>query len=128
MEKAPPEFAVHVKQLEAALLTLDEVLAMEWSKVVRDASIQRFEYCFELAWKLIKKRLKTDGVEVNSPRQAIRQAFENNYIEDVDLWFELLDDRNLTTHTYDAEIADQVFESAKKLPEAARILLLRLQA
>ena len=51
MEKTPAEFAVHVKQLEAALLTLDEVLMMEWSKVVRDAAIQRFEYCFELVWK-----------------------------------------------------------------------------
>ena len=43
MEKTPAEFAVHVKQLEAALLTLDEVLMMERSKVVRDAAIQRFD-------------------------------------------------------------------------------------
>ena len=126
MEKTPAEFAVHVKQLEAALLTLDEVLMMEWSKVVRDAAIQRFEYCFELVWKLIKRRLKLDGIEANSPRQAIRYAFETGYIEDVDFWFELLEDRNLTTHTYNAEIADKVFESAKRLPAASRALLQRM--
>ena len=126
MEKTPAEFAVHVKQLEAALLTLDEVLMMEWSKVVRDAAIQRFEYCFELVWKLIKRRLKLDGIEANSPRQVIRHAFETGYIEDVDFWFELLEDRNLTTHTYNAEIADKVFESAKRLPAASRALLQRM--
>ena len=127
MEKTPPEFTVHVKQLEAALLTLDEVLLMEWSRVVRDAAIQRFEYCFELVWKLIKRRLRLDGIEVNSPRQAIRLAFENGYIEDADFWFELLEDRNLTTHTYNADIADKVFESAKRLPDASRALLQALE-
>ena len=65
MEKTPAEFSVHVKQLETALITLDEVLMMEWSRVVRDAAIQRFEYCFELVWKLIKRRLKLDGMEAN---------------------------------------------------------------
>ena len=127
MEKTPDELAFHVTQLEAALLTLDEVLMMEWSRVVRDAAIQRFEYCFELVWKLIKRRLKIDGIEVNSPRQAIRHAFENGYIDDADFWFELLEDRNLTTHTYNADIADKVYESARRLPDASRALLQRLK-
>ena len=127
MEKTPDELALHVTQLEAALLTLDEVLMMEWSRVVRDAAIQRFEYCFELVWKLIKRRLKIDGIEVNSPRQAIRHAFENGYIEDADFWFELLEDRNLTTHTYNADIADKVYESARRLPDASRALLQRMK-
>ena len=127
MEKTPDAFALHVTQMEAALSTLDEVLMMEWSRVVRDAAIQRFEYCFELVWKLIKRRLKLDGIEVNSPRQAIRHAFENGYIEDADFWFELLEDRNLTTHTYNADIADKVYESARRLPDAARALLQRMK-
>ena len=127
MEKTPDAFALHVTQLEAALSTLDEVLMMEWSRVVRDAAIQRFEYCFELVWKLIKRRLKLDGIEVNSPRQAIRHAFENGYIEDADFWFELLEDRNLTTHTYNADIADKVYESARRLPDASRALLQRMK-
>lgn len=127
MEKTPDAFSLHVTQMEAALSTLDEVLMMEWSRVVRDAAIQRFEYCFELVWKLIKRRLKLDGIEVNSPRQAIRHAFENGYIEDADFWFELLEDRNLTTHTYNADIADKVYESARRLPDAARALLQRMK-
>ena len=127
MEKTPDAFSLHVTQMEAALSTLDEVLMMEWSRVVRDAAIQRFEYCFELVWKLIKRRLKLDGIEVNSPRQAIRHAFENGYIEDADFWFELLEDRNLTTHTYNADIADKVYESARRLPDASRALLQRMK-
>ena len=127
MEKTPDAFSLHVTQMVAALSTLDEVLMMEWSRVVRDAAIQRFEYCFELVWKLIKRRLKLDGIEVNSPRQAIRHAFENGYIEDADFWFELLEDRNLTTHTYNADIADKVYESARRLPDASRALLQRMK-
>ena len=99
---------------------------MEWTPVVRDASIQRFEYCFELAWKLLKKRLKVEGIVVNSLRQAIRQAYENGLIEDVDAWFEMLEDRNLTTHTNNVDIAGKVFESAKRLPAAARLLMQEL--
>lgn len=87
---------------------------------MRDATIQRFEYTFELAWKLFRKVARIEGLEVNSPRQAIRAAYDVGLLEDIDLWFELLEDRNRTSHTYDESTATQVFESAGRLPTALR--------
>ena len=126
METKTEELALLIARLEQALATLDEVLAMSFSVIVRDATIQRFEYCFELSWKLLKKVLKADGIEVNSPRQALRKAFENGYIDDIDVWFEMLEDRNMTSHTYDPNIADKVYESAKELPTEARKVLAKI--
>ena len=118
MATTDQELAIHYTLLKKAATTLDEVLALPLSAIIRDAAIKRFEYTFELAWKLFKRLAKQDGIEVNSPRQAIRAAFQLGIISDVDLWFEMLEGRNLTTHTYNEEIADRVFESAQKLPNA----------
>lgn len=123
METKKEELAFHISRLEKALVTLDEVLELPFSVIVRDATIQRFEYCFELSWKVLKKALKIEGIEVNSPRQALRSAFEISYIDDIDIWFEMLEDRNMTSHTYDPDIADKVYESAKRLPEEIRKII-----
>lgn len=116
MEAKASELALHVSILDEALGTLEEILREPYSVIVRDATIQRFEYTFELAWKLFRKAAKLEGVEVGSPRQALRAAFDVGLVEDVDGWFELLEDRNRTSHTYSARTAGQVFESAKRLP------------
>lgn len=116
METKNEEFAFHLERVKQALRTLEQVLEMPSSDVVRDASIQRFEYTFELAWKLFKKAAKIDGIEVNSPRQALRAAYQMGLITDIDIWFEMLEDRNMTSYTYDQYIAQKVYESAKRLP------------
>lgn len=120
MEEKKAELALRLETLERALATLEEALAQPFSVIVRDATIQRFEYTFELAWKLFRKVARIEGLEVNSPRQAIRAAYDAGLLEDIDLWFELLEDRNRTSHTYDESTATQVFESAGRLPTALR--------
>lgn len=74
-----------------------------------DATIQRFEFCFELAWKLIKAFLDYEGVEVNSPRSAIRKAFQTELITDAEAWLDMLEKRNLPSHTYDEETAEKIY-------------------
>jgi nucleotidyltransferase substrate binding protein (TIGR01987 family) len=64
METKKEELSFLINRLEKALATLDEVLEQPFSIIVRDATIQRFEYCFELSWKVLKKALKIEGVEV----------------------------------------------------------------
>ncbi|MHB8762724.1 MAG: HI0074 family nucleotidyltransferase substrate-binding subunit [Deferrisomatales bacterium] len=120
MEDKAEELALHLEVLERALKSLEEVLAVTYSVIVRDATIQRFEYTFELAWKLLRKVAKIEGIEVGSPRQAIRAAFDTQLLKDVDAWFELLEDRNRTSHTYNEVTADEVFESAARLPTFLR--------
>ena len=126
METKSEELTFHIQRVKQALRTLDEVLEMPYTVIVRDASIQRFEYTFEIAWKLFKKVAKIEGVEVNSPRQALRVAYQMRLITDIDIWFEMLEDRNMTSHTYDQYIADKVYESAKRLPYELKQAIVRI--
>lgn len=120
MEEKIKELAFHVKTMEQTLRTLEEILKVTYSIIVRDATIQRFEYTFEVAWKLFRKVARIEGIEVVSPRQAIRAAYDVGLVEDVDLWFEMLNDRNRTSHTYSETTADEVFVSAQNLPPNLR--------
>jgi nucleotidyltransferase substrate binding protein (TIGR01987 family) len=65
------------------------------------ALIKAFEMTFELAWKTIKDYLNYEGIDVSLPREVIKQGFLNNIITDGQLWIDMLQERNLMTHTYD---------------------------
>jgi len=120
MEEKIQELYFHLKTLKSALNTLEEILEKPFSLIVRDATIQRFEYTFELAWKLFRKAAIIEGIEVGSPRQAIRAMRDVGLLDDIDVWFEMMNDRNRTSHTYSATTAEQVFESARNLPSKLR--------
>ena len=81
--------------------------------------IQFFEMTFELAWKVLKDYLEKDGFMVKSPREAIKQAFQNDLINDGHIWIEALANRNLTTHTYDSELSNKIVKEIvdKYFPE-----------
>lgn len=74
----------------------------------RAGTIQAFEYCFELAWKIIKRLLQERGSIANSPRETFRMAALEGFISDPEIWFEFLEKRNLTTHTYKENEAQKV--------------------
>ena len=80
--------------------------------VLLDGTIQRFEFTVELAWKTIKEYLEYEKFgEFNSPRSAIKEAYKINLIEDGEKWLDMLDDRNLTSHTYDENTAKEIYRN-----------------
>ena len=97
------------RDLAAALDRLAEALREPKSDIVRDAAIQRFEFSFELFWKALKARAESDGLRVVSPREALRAAFQLGLLADDDLVFQMLEDRNRTSHLYNAAMAEDVF-------------------
>jgi len=78
---------------------------LEYTELERAGLMQLFETAFELAWKVLKDYLEVEGYTVASPREAIKKAFQIGVIKDGDTWLEALEDRNLTSHTYDEEDA-----------------------
>jgi nucleotidyltransferase substrate binding protein (TIGR01987 family) len=80
------------------------------SKLIRVALIKTFEMTFELSWKTMKDYLVFNGIDVKFPRDIIKQAFANDIITDGQLWIDMLEDRNLMTHTYDEERAQEAIE------------------
>lgn len=78
--------------------------------VIYDGVIQRFEFSFELSWKLMKSFLEFTGLtEIRSPRGAIREAFAFGLIDNGDQWIDMLVDRNKTSHMYDEEEARIIY-------------------
>ena len=67
------------------------------------ALIQSFEVCFELAWKVVKDYLNQEGIEVYLPKQVIKEAFNNEVIKTGQIWIEMLETRNSTSHEYNME-------------------------
>lgn len=77
----------------------------ENSELERAGIIQIYEMTFELSWKLLKDYLESQGFVVNSPREALKQAYQSNIIDNGDIWIEALSSRNKLTYTYDEETA-----------------------
>jgi nucleotidyltransferase substrate binding protein (TIGR01987 family) len=101
-----------LQSCEAALATLDEALRLPFSIIVRDAAIQRFEYSFESAWKLLKGYLETqEGIVCNSPKGCFREAHQTGLLSrtETEACLIMTDDRNLTSHTYLESLAERIF-------------------
>ncbi len=101
-----------LQSCEAALATLDEALSLPFSVIVRDAAIQRFEYSFESAWKLLKGYLEAqEGIICNSPKGCFREALRAGLLSRAETETSLImtDDRNLTAHTYLESLAERIY-------------------
>jgi nucleotidyltransferase substrate binding protein (TIGR01987 family) len=97
-----------------AAARLEEVATLPETDIVRDAAIQRFEFTFELVWKTLQLYLEHEGLESAGPRAVIKRAFVMRLISDedeADIWFQMLDDRNLTSHAYDETLATRIYSS-----------------
>lgn len=105
-----------IQDTTQALSRLKEVLAEPKTDLVRDATIKRFEFSFELSWKLMAAVAQYKGIDVNNPRDAIRTAAKLELIDDPIPWLKLLETRNLTTHTYHEDVAEEAYKQAMGLP------------
>ena len=89
-----------------AAARLTEACEQPFTPFIRDSVIQRFEFCWELAWKILKLRLEMVGIEVLTPRDVFQESLNKGLIRDGNAWSEAQKMRNLTSHTYDEKLAD----------------------
>lgn len=115
-----------VRFFERAVQRLAAALAQPKNEFIRDSAIQRFEFTYELAWKTIKRFLAYQGLEVRSPREAIRGAFEQGLIPDDPAWLAMIELRNLTSHTYDEKVAERIYAELPGILERLQALHARL--
>lgn len=102
--------------------TLQDVLNEPYSKISRDAAIQRFEYTVEAIWKCLQLFLKErEGIECYSPKACFREAGGVGLLNEDETIkaLEMIDDRNLTSHTYQEELAERIY---KRLSGHAKIM------
>ncbi|MCB9747033.1 MAG: nucleotidyltransferase substrate binding protein [Candidatus Omnitrophica bacterium] len=96
-----------------ALSTFTEILGEPYSVIIRDASIQRFEYTFEAFWKYFKEYLKIkEGIMAASPKAVFRELLAIQFVteEQAVALLEMTDRRNDTVHTYKEAVAKIIYE------------------
>jgi len=103
------------EQTERALASLQELIPQYLENkeniILRDAMIQRFEYSTEAFWKYLKAYLLAEhNLSANSPRDVIRTGLKAKlFSEEISKeLLQMLDDRNLTSHTYVEELAESI--------------------
>ncbi len=94
-------------QLREFIIKSDEL-----NKLEKQGMIKAFEYTYELAWNSIKDFYEYQGeVDLQGSRDTFQLAFQRGLIGDGEDWMQMLKDRNLTSHVYNEEIADDIAEN-----------------
>lgn len=76
------------------------------SDLEKQGVIQGFEFVHELAWNVLKDFLDYEGIQnIVGSRSAVREAFKRGLIDNGEVWMDMIEKRNLSSHTYNLEIA-----------------------
>jgi len=83
------------------------------SDLEKEGTIQRFEFALELAWKTLKDYLEHEGqvIEPITPRTVVKAAFAARILDDGQIWIDMLDHRNLLSHTYDSATFEKAVQA-----------------
>lgn len=101
-------------KLSNTLTRLKELMnePIDSHNAIIDATIQRFEFTFELFWKWLKF-IQQQGIEMNFPKEVLKEAYKAKMIDDEQIWLQMLNDRNLTSHTYNSDLAFSIYTHIK---------------
>jgi nucleotidyltransferase substrate binding protein (TIGR01987 family) len=108
-----------LRNFERALSLLQDALKdgpAELSLLEKEGVIQRFEYTLELAWKTVKDYLEETGLVLSTvtPRQVLKDAVDAKVIVNGQVWTDMVNHRNLLSHTYDSSVFEQAVDAIAK--------------
>lgn len=98
----------------SALRSLEEGVAQASTDLEKDGVVQRFEFTFELSWKLLKVILESEGQICRSPKSCLQMAFKSGFIEDEGIFLQMLNDRNRLSHIYNEIFSKEIFDRIKQ--------------
>lgn len=102
-------------QFEEAHCRLKEAISLkEESDIKRDAVIKRFEFTYELLWKTYKRIARSQKLDCFTPKACFQFAFKSGLLEDEQLFLEIIDARNKTTHVYSEEETKKIYNFIKE--------------
>ena len=113
MEKQVPRWIERLATFQKAMLKLSDVVSLyhqhPLNEYERDSLIKRFEFTYEMAWKLMMSYEKENGVtSVLGSKDVVRHAYHLTLIENGEAWMDMIDTRNQTSHLYDEQMAADV--------------------
>ena len=117
-----------LEDLKSALETLKKGLSEAKDQLDRDGVIQRFKFTFELLWKVLQEYAKYKGLETASPRDAFRVGADLGVIDNPEVWFGFIKDRNLTTHLYSEKDAEVIFSHIPSFVEETEKIISKISS
>jgi nucleotidyltransferase substrate binding protein (TIGR01987 family) len=119
---------IDLSLFEKAIASLEEVLQLEKTPIIRDSAIQRFEYSFEFAVKFMRRYIQENysvmsDYDSNNFRDVIRTALQLNITKkSFETWIKYRDARNKTSHGYSEKAAEEVYEVAQEFLGEAKLV------
>ncbi|MDP3581487.1 MAG: nucleotidyltransferase substrate binding protein [Ignavibacteria bacterium] len=99
-------FQAAIRQLQSGV---DLINQRELSLLEKQGLIQAIEFTHELAWNVLKDYFYYQGnFEIKGSRDATKEAFKYNLISNGNIWMQMIETRNLTSHTYDKNIMEDI--------------------
>jgi nucleotidyltransferase substrate binding protein (TIGR01987 family) len=126
------DFSSFKKALASLNRALQRSQTAPGDEELRDAVIQRFEYTYELSWKMLKRQLEQESptpaqIDQLSYRDLLREAAQAGIIPEVERWMDYRELRNITAHTYDDLKAQRVYDAVDDFYTDASALLKALE-
>jgi nucleotidyltransferase substrate binding protein (TIGR01987 family) len=111
-----------LSNLQNALENLERAVTIPKDReLVAEGTIHRFEITIELFWKTLQRAVRYEGSRADSSRASLREAFRMGWLHDEQVWLDMLDSRNTTSHEYLAEgLADNNYEDVKNVVPVLR--------
>lgn len=119
---------IDISYLEKAIISLEEVLLLPKTPIIRDSTIQRFEYTFEFTVKFIRRYIEQNYSNISNYdssnfRNVIRTALQLSIIsKSFDDWIKYRDARNKTSHGYNEKAAEEVYLVSKEFLDEAKFV------
>ncbi len=102
-------FNNYLKALQALRRGVELAARRDLSELEQQGLVQGFEFTHELAWNVLKDYLEDAGVSgVIGSKGATREAFRNGLVADGEVWMDMIAARNLSSHTYNPETAEEI--------------------
>ncbi len=123
-----PTLIKPIERLKRAQLVFENQIVDLSTETHKLAATQAFEFCYELAWKTIKKLFESEGFPIGTPKIAFRKAASEGLISSPEIWFTFQEARNLTSHTYEQETLDEVVAVFKPFSLELDLLIKNLES
>ena len=108
------ELKYSIEKFNKALSRLNIGIKKAKDQLDNDGVIQRFEFTFELLWKTLRLFLLSEGIITKSPKEALKESFRFGLIKDEEIFLDMLNDRNQTSHIYSEDVSKEIVRRIKK--------------
>ena len=100
------------RALKQLSLAMDLKAQRPLSDLEQQGLIQSFEFTHELAWNVLKDYLEMEGIQgLIGSRSTAREAFKRGLVMDGEAWMDMIEKRNLSSHTYNQTVALTIVEA-----------------